>query len=261
MIRRTSKNTFFPYFLFLTLSFILIILRNTVFVSIIRYPLEQLFIPLKKVLYQVRIDLLNNTSLILEKDIRVKLNQYQQASKELTVLKSKITLLEEENKSLRKQLETPLPPQWDFIPAQVLGKERFLLIDKGRQDKVEKGMVVINQDIIVGKVFLVNEKTSQVMLIFDPDSKIPAKTEKNTKGLLTGAFGNQVLFSKVLQKDPLNSLDLLLTSGEEESFPANLLIGKIDEVNAKQGEVYKEALVMPILDYDQLKHVFIISAY
>lgn len=261
MVKRSSENIFAPYFFIFIITLILFLGEKFGITSFIRYPLEKILIPPRRILYSLKMQVLENSQIFFDKTLRQKINKSDQLTRELTVLQARVQLLEEENNSLRKQLEAPLPAQWNFIPAQVLGKERFLLIDKGTKDKVAKDMVVISENIFIGKVTSVSPKTAQVMILTDPDLKIPAITNKNAKGLLVGNFGNKIMLSRVLQRDSLNSFDLVLTSGEEEKFPANLLVGKIDEVNVKQGEVYKEASIMPLIDYDKLKYVFVVTSY
>lgn len=260
MTRRGSENVFLPYFIFFLVSLLLLGLDKTKLISLVRLPFEVILVTPRKTLYLTKTRLIENWQLFFSKDLRNKVIQSDDYSRELDVLKSRVQFLEEENNSLRKQLEAPLPPSWDFIPAYVLGKDRYLILDKGSMNGVSKDMVVISQTQILGKIAGVTPTTSQMMFLWDPDLKTPAKTNKNVRGLLVGAFGNRIVLSRVLQKEPLNNLDLVLTSGEEE-FPPNLIVGKVEEVIAKAEEVYKEAHVTPLIDYDKLQNVFIVSSY
>lgn len=260
MIKRRSGNIFFPYLIFLCLS-LLLVLSERVGLGFIRYPLEVVFIPPQRILTAMKTQLVVNSKLLISQDIQQKISQGESYQKELDVLKAKVQLLEKENNALKKQLECPLPPQWQFIPAQVLGRERFLLLDKGKRDGVTAGMPVISENILIGKVFSIGEKTAQVMLLWDPEMKITVTTDKGVKGLLIGEFGNQIKLSRVLQKDSLTALDTISTLGEEGVYPPNLLIGKISEVNAKQEDIYKEAKVAPLIDYDKLQNIFIVAKF
>ncbi len=261
MVKRTNNRLFTPYLVLILISLFLIAGEKIGISRIFRFPLEVVLVPPQRILSLMKIQFTTNFKLIFTRDLQNKLIQSDDYKMELDVLKSKIQLLEEENNTLRKQLESPLPPQWQFIPAHVLGRERFLLIDKGKRDGVAKDMPVISENILLGKIAYVSEKTSQAMLLWDPDSKIPVTTDKNVKGLLTGVFGNQINLTRILQREKVNVLDTVSTSGEEEGFPAHLLIGKIEEIIVKEENVYKEAKVTPLIDYDKIQNVFIISAY
>lgn len=263
MTRRDHSHIFLPYFIFLLISVTLLISDKIKLINFIRSPLEIIFVTPRKTLYLVKTRFKENFSLLLVKDMHEKITRSDDYKRELDVLKARVKLLEEENNSLRKQLEAPLPPKWDFIPALVLGKDRYLLLDQGTQKGVVSGMPVIYQNHLIGKIINTTPRTSKMMFLWDPESKIPVKTEKNSRGLLVGAYGSQIIISRVLQKEPLEVTDIVLTSGEEE-YPPNLVVGKVEKVIAKAEDIYdiyKEAIVIPLLDYDNLKNVFILTSY
>ncbi|MBI2028950.1 rod shape-determining protein MreC [Candidatus Gottesmanbacteria bacterium] len=227
----------------------------------LRLPLESAVFPPRVFIYGIKKQIDNNIKIIFTPNLEAKLIEADVKERVIDVLESKIQILETENQNLRSQLETPLPVSWDYIPAQVLGLDHYLIVDKGEVDKVMPGMTVLYKDMFVGKVKTVNSRTSQVEIPTDSELKIQAKTNKNIKGLLTGAFGNQILLTRILQKESVNNFDIVLTSGEEGEIPPNLIIGKVKEVLSTADGVYKEAVVDPILDYSQLRYVFILSSF
>lgn len=261
MVRKNSELIYSTYIVFIIISLGLLLLNTLGLSLVLRYPLELILVPPRKFMHSFADNIQSNSQILFSPDLKQKIIQMEEYKRQLEVLKQKIQLLEQENKTFRNQLETPLPPSWNYISAYVLGRERFLIIDKGLRDGVNKDMIVVSENIVVGKVFSVSSKTSQIQLLWDPDAKTSVKTDKNVQGLLTGSFGNKIVISKVLQKDPLNSLDIVMTSGEEGIFPPNLIIGKVDEVVAKQEDVYKEAIITPLIDYEKLQQVFIIASY
>lgn len=261
---RYQKSTFSPlgiYVFAFIICFLLLTGDITGILRFLRLPLESVVVPPRALVYAIKKQIDNNIKIIFTPNLGAKLLEADEKEKILDVLESKIQILAEENAGLRAQLETPLPVFWDFIPAQVLGLDHYLIVDKGEVDKVKPGMTVLYKDMFVGKVKSVNKRTSLIEIPTDSELKIPAKTNKNVKGLLRGAFGNQVLFTRILQKESVNNFDVVLTSGEEEGIPPNLVIGKVKEVLSTADEVYKEAIVVPILDYNQLTYVFILSSY
>ena len=259
---KKNKDTFYSnYLVFLIIAILIIISEKIVIITPLRSVLESILLPPAKFTYNFKRNSMENINLILSKDNRNKIIKSDEYYKESEVLKLKIRTLEEENKNYRRQLEMPLPVSWDYIPAKVLGYERFLIVDKGNRDGVKNGMIVISENILVGKINQVSEKSSQVMILGDSNMKIPAKTNKNVRGLTIGEFGNEIIFTRVLQRDSLNEFDLVMTSGEDGVFPSDLIIGKIGEVIAKQEDVYKEAKVNPLLDFGNLINVFIVANY
>ncbi len=260
--RKTASFHSYSYFIiFATISILFYVLDRFGFLFIVRYPLEAVLIPPQSVIVNFRLSARENLSLIFSQDVKNKVFEYEKLSGEVDVLQAKIDLLTIENKRLKDLLEAPYPVTWDFISAKVLGGERYMVIDRGLRDGVKPGMVVITSSALVGRVFSVHEKTSQVLYLWDPESKVSAKTDKGTRGLLVGQFGNRVEFTRVLQKDSLNELDTVYTTGEESEFPADLVIGKIDSVAAQEEEVYKLGVVALTADYAKLDYVFVISSY
>ncbi|MBI2616535.1 rod shape-determining protein MreC [Candidatus Gottesmanbacteria bacterium] len=161
-----------------------------------------------------------------------------------------------ENESLRRQLEAPLSPSYSFVPATVVSISRYMEIDKGLESGIKVGMTVVDGNVLIGKVLQVETHRSLILLPTDIESAIPAKTSRETRGIVGGASGTLSL-NTVLQKDPLFQDDTVITSGEE-GFPPNLLIGKTAHINADDSSVYKQAAIIPTLDYKREVTVFVI---
>lgn len=263
MTRRksTSFHSYSYFVVFTIISILFYVLDRIGFLFIVRYPLEVVLIPPQAVVANFRESVGENFSLLFSQDVKNKVFEHEKFRQEVGVLQAKVDLLTTENKRLRDLLEAPYPAHWDFIPAKVLGGERYMVIDRGKRDGVKEGMVVITSGALVGRVFLAHEKSSQVLYMWDPESKVSAKTDKGTRGLVVGQFGNRVEFTRVLQKDSLNELDTVYTSGDEGEFPADLVIGKIDSVKALEEEVYKLGVVALTADYAKLDYVFVISSF
>ncbi len=188
-----------------------------------------------------------------------KIAELESELRELSTLKVKDQALEEENKALRRQLEAPLPASMQFLPAKTLGKTRYLTIDKGEDDGVKVGMMVIAENVLVGKIISLTPRTSEVLLPVDPDSKISVKNLKTqTHGLAEGEFGTSILLDKVLQADSLETGDLVATSGEDD-YTRDLLIGKLGKIEKREVEPFQRAEITPLIDYGRLINVFVIK--
>ena len=164
--------------------------------------------------------------------------------------------LEEENRVLRKQLGISQKTGWQMIPALVLDRNRFLKIDKGRREGVEKGAAVVFENIFLGRVLKVEEFSSVVQLVSDPNSKILAKTDKGARGILVGSYQAGMQLTKVLGDAPLSSDDLVLVQNQE-GVPPNFLLGKVGKVFKDNSQLFQRAEVLPILDISDLEIVFV----
>lgn len=191
------------------------------------------------------------------------LMRLQAKVQKLAVDQNQLSSCLEENERMRRLLGVPLPPQWKFLPAKVVGVTQELRLDNGKRDGVEEGMMIVSENILVGKVIAVHEFSSLVQLPNDPNSKIPVVIKRpnstgiQARGLLLGQYGGRLILDRVLQNEDIQKDDLILTNGEGD-WLIDLLIGQIEEVLPKTAEVYQQAVVSPLVDYQSLRIVFVV---
>jgi len=170
----------------------------------------------------------------------------------------------EENKRIKRLLGASLPIKWQFMEARVIGVSERMRIARGKKDGLKEGMNVVAEDILVGKIVSIDEDTSLVQLVSDSSSKIPVEVKRpdmegtQARGILFGQSGNNFLLDKVLQAEFIQKGDLIVSSGDEGWLP-NLLIGQIEGVSGKSAEIYKKASVSPLINYQGLSFVFIVT--
>ncbi len=174
----------------------------------------------------------------------------------------------EENEKMRRLLGAPLPPKWKFLAARVAGISGSMRIDKGLKEGLKVGMIVVSENILVGKVASVGENDSLVQLPATPGTKIPVVVKSpqagkslgidvQARGLLTGQYGGMLVLDRVLQEEEIQKGDFVVTSGDEE-WASDLLIGEIVDVLPKSAEIYRKAQVKPFVDYGKLTTVFVV---
>jgi len=108
---------------------------------------------------------------------------------------------------------------------------RSVLIDRGSQSGVRRGMAVVTPDGIVGTVIAVFPFASQVRSVTDPGFAAGVESEKNhvhgvLKGL--GTSSARVDFVPVGQK--IENGEMFFTSGEDRIFPRGLPVGRVTSV-------------------------------
>jgi len=250
------KKTFF---LLVLSSLILILLDYLTYLNFLKKPLENPIIYVKKTVYTKSADFRFLPHLLANyKSVTEKLDSYEENRRSLIELQVTLDELKNENDSLRKQLGSPLPPDYLFIPARVIAWSRYLELDIGFKDGVREGMAVVEGRTLIGSVNKAADFRSRVLLLTDEDIAVPAITDRGTRGIVSGRFNKTVLFDQVLQKDPLFIDDLLLTSGEA-NYPPNLIIGKISHIQSDDAAVYKQATVESEADIPLFKKVFVVE--
>jgi rod shape-determining protein MreC len=199
-----------------------------------------------------------------------KLSGLEGQLRQLAVNENKLSVCLEENSQLKKLLGTPLPPEWKFVMAKIISAGERVTVDKGRRDGVKEGMNAVSENVLVGRVVAVNETTSQIQLLSSAALKIPvvvkAPVARNSKqpsigatarGILRGEGDGKLSLDKVLQEESIQEGDLVV-SVNQAGWLADLVIGQITEVQTSSAEIWRKAKVMPLINYQELKYLFLV---
>lgn len=134
-----------------------------------------------------------------------------------------------------------------------------LLIDKGLKTSIAMGSAVINKEGIVGQIGIVNEQNSQVILITNPDFKIYLQTQSSKAKMLAQGIGNNKIIVKYIKKtDPLKEGDILVTTGLDDIYPANIPVAKVEKI-FYENNGFNSALCQPIVDFNTLQYVLVLK--
>lgn len=193
------------------------------------------------------------------------------AARENKALKEQLGMLLYENSTLKKRLievqsqleqfEFISPKTYNLVPARPIGLGRFLKIDKGFDDGIRVDQAVVFKDNFVGRIKDTSLKSSVVLLLQDPDSKIASFTQGSkgrAKGVVVGQFGTESLMDKILHEEIIEIGDLVYSEGTEGFLPRGLILGKVVDVLERKNEVFKQAKVKPVFDIRDLELVFVI---
>jgi rod shape-determining protein MreC len=109
-----------------------------------------------------------------------------------------------------------------------------IIINKGSKAGVLKGMPVLDNNYLIGRVVETNYLSSRVLLINDLNSRIPVTLDKDgTQAILKGNGGNQPVL-EYLPEDYILKADInIFTSGKDQIFTPGTPVGKTN----KQGTV------------------------
>ncbi len=181
---------------------------------------------------------------------------------ELSEFKSKkisLDILEFENQKLREQLDDYLISTEVIYSKIIIDNKspylRSFVINKGSKDGIKTGMVVLDQQYLVGKVIEVNFGTSRVLLMSDINSNIPITISPgNLLAIATGTGKDQarVNFLKKIHFDKITNDSLVYTSGTGGLIKSGVPIGKIINFNPKVDENIN---IEFFSDFSQLQYV------
>ena len=128
-------------------------------------------------------------------------------------------------------------------------------INAGLKDGVKNKMAVINYRGLVGRTIDPSTNNSKVLLLTDENSSVAVKTiSDGSFALIKGSEDCIHLVSSFIKEDKMPKLgDLLITSGTAQTFPPDILVGKINKID--QNRFY----VLPFVDFNNLDYVQIVK--
>lgn len=226
----------------------------------LKRPMEKLINPAREKIYQQnsKIPKLQNSK---GSDLVVLQEELEEVERENAGLKVKLKGLEQENAAMKRLLGAPLSPAWKFIPAKVISvRDGIMTVNQGLDVGIKQGDVVVFENVLVGRIIKVNPFLSKIKLVVNKNTSIKVEImEINSKGVVKLEANNVLILDGVLQEVLLSKEQIIITSGEDEIYPPDLLIGKIDSIEKNETSIYQKAILKPFLDYKILKAVFIVK--
>jgi rod shape-determining protein MreC len=158
-------------------------------------------------------------------------------------------------------------PQNKYVAASVIGRDpvpflRYVQIDKGSDDGIRRGMPVVTQQGLVGRVDAVTAGASRVQLITDSSSAVNVRiSSTQTDVMLNGSLTGELSLEMVPQDITIKPGDLVLTSGLGGSYPADIVIGQIVSVRKRETDLFQSASIQSASNLAGLRAVLIITNF
>lgn len=158
-------------------------------------------------------------------------------------------------------------PENKYLAASVISYDpspfmRYVIINRGSDDGLRRGMPVVTYQGLVGRVAAVSAGAARIQLITDPGSYVnvrlkPSQAEAALKGTVTG----DVVLDNIPQDITVQAGDLVLTSGIGGSYPSNLIIGQVSGVKSRESDLFQTASVQLVVDFTKLDIVLVITNF
>ena len=172
-----------------------------------------------------------------------------------------------ENARLRQLVGWQRQTSWKLKLAKVVLREpanwwRTVQIDLGSRDGLRVNLPVLTIDGLVGRISSVSLTRSQVVLLGDPNCKVSARVENETRDTgIIGASGpldtEFVELGYLSRNANLKPAQNVVTSGEGGIFPPGIPIGKIVDVQAVDYGLRTEARVKLAANLNALEEVWV----
>jgi rod shape-determining protein MreC len=183
--------------------------------------------------------------------------------KKLIVEKESLKELEKENQALREALSLGLEKDFKLKMARFLGKDvsgDIFLIDKGSEDGIEEGKVVIlPEKVLIGKVMKVYPNFSKVKVFTFKDFSFDVEIGEEKITALAKGLGNFKTKIELIPKEKETSPgDKVFTSALGYNFPEGILVGEIEDIKDSDISGFKEASLKPYFELKNLDYLFVI---
>lgn len=155
-------------------------------------------------------------------------------------------------------------PASSYQAASVIGRDpspflHYIIIDIGANDGIRRGMPVVTNQGLVGRIDAVIGSAARVQLITDPDSAVNVRLQNaETDAMLLGTVSGDIYTDMISQDVIIQSGDVVVTSGLGGGYPADLLVGQVLNVRKRESDLFQQATIQPVVDFSQLQIVLVI---
>ena len=138
-------------------------------------------------------------------------------------------------------------PENRYVAAKVIGRDpspflQYVLINRGSDDGLRRGMPVVTQQGLVGRVAAVTANAARVQLITDAGSNVNVRLEPSrAQAVLQGDVTGELSLDMIPQSAEVQIGDLVLTSGLGGNFPADILVGQVTSVRSRDTDLAQTA--------------------
>ncbi len=170
------------------------------------------------------------------------------------------------NKELRRLLDLADSTDGPLRAARIVTKDIFrknnsLTLDVGRADGVREGMPVVHERGIVGTVVLATEHYARVMPFLNTDFRVPGTVlPLRAEGIVRwdGERLDRLRLDHIVQTEPVEAGQTVVTSGHSDIFPPGRRIGTVDTVTAPPGRNELRIFLRPAVQLYAISHAVVI---
>ena len=158
-------------------------------------------------------------------------------------------------------------PENEYVSAAVIGVDaspflRYVIINRGSDDGLRRGMPVVTHQGLVGRIASVLPNAARVQLITDSSSRINVQLQKSgAEASLYGSLTGDISLQSIPQDAEVNVGDVIITSGLGGDYPSDLIVGQVSGVRRRPSELFQTSSVQPVVDFAALKVVLVIKNF
>ena len=174
--------------------------------------------------------------------------------------------IQQENDILRQVLDISSSEQTIKEVASIVGKDiqgtqDWILINKGAKHGIMPNMTVVSpENALVGKISEVSPSFSKVALITQKNSVVAGLIEDNrTEGLVKRDEKGGLFIDFIPKTENLAIGQRIITSGMDNFYPKGILIGKIENIDTSDNQIFQKITIAPAVNLLKLEQVLILK--
>ena len=200
------------------------------------------------------------------KRLKAKVDSLSEAQAELSILKEENTQLKSEM-DLRSTLTEYTTMVGSVISRNPDGWIDQVIIDRGSSDGLERGMSVMSNNGLIGRVSDVNPTSSKVTLLSTADTSSTltstqiVQADETIFGVLMGYDTERelLIMGQVTSESSIEVGQEVVTSGLGGVVPKGLLVGTVAEVSLDGYGLGQQIYIDPATDFKDIQFVTIIN--
>lgn len=186
----------------------------------------------------------------------------------------KIAVLQDQqnqNEAINEIIACDPQKEFTLVLAGVAGinsSQDIITINKGADDGIANGMAVISQQkVLFGKISKVYKNFSEVELISNKNNVLNVKIQNADPlavpiyGVLRGNSNLEIYLDLVPVDSNIIKDDVLVTSALEGTFPKDLLVGKVVEIEKNDLKPFQTIKIDPFFNVKEANNLFVITDY
>lgn len=158
-------------------------------------------------------------------------------------------------------------PESVYKAAAVIGRDpspflHYIIINSGSNDGLRRGMPVVTNQGLIGRVDAVTAEAARVQLATDTASAVNIRLQNaDTDAVLVGSVTGDLALEMISQDVDIQEGDVVLTSGLGGDYPPDLLVGQIFNIRKRDYELFQQASVQSTVDFSRLEIVLVIMNF
>jgi rod shape-determining protein MreC len=170
-----------------------------------------------------------------------------------------------ENGQLRRLLGLREQARYNYVSANVVGKNLQLLrntitIDVGEKDGVKVDMPIVSEGGLVGKVIGTSRRYAIGQILLNKDFRASVKVQRpRVDAILAWEGGERLILKNVVKTFDVHAGDLVITSEYSSLFPPGIRVGVVSKTVSSPASLFLGVEVTPTVDFPRLEQVFVIT--